>query len=300
MKKWRTLPVVAGPWHRTAMTPVPRLFDQDLQKERIARAFRLGAETFLLDRVLEDLGDRLAPVQRRFSRVLDFLPPGSAAESALAGLQPGATIERFAGADIERPELGTERHDLIVSLLCLHHVNDLPGVLMQIRRALVPDGLFMAAVPGGDTLQELRTVLMEAEEAVTGGASPRVSPFADVRSLGQLLQRAGFALPVADSERIVVRYSEPLTLLTDLRRMGATNVLTARARTPLRRDVLFRALELYRDRFADADGKVRATFEIVWLSGWAPHHSQQQPLKPGSARMKLEDALKAHRPGEGK
>ena len=184
--------------------------------------------------------------------------------------------------------------DLVVSALALQFVNDLPGTLVQIRRALKPDGLFLAALLGGETLTELRQAFAAAESEVEGGASPRVAPFADLRELGALLQRAGFALPVTDVDRLTVRYDSVFGLMHDLRRMGATNALFARRRTPLRRATLMRMAEIYAQRFADADGRVRATFEIVWLSGWAPHPSQQQPLKPGSAKARLADALGTH------
>jgi hypothetical protein len=178
-------------------------------------------------------------------------------------------------------------------MLALQFVNDLPGTLAQVRRALRPDGLFLAALVGGDTLTELRQAFALAEAEATGGASPHVAPFADVRSLGMLLQRAGFALPVTDLDRITVRYDTPFGLMTDIRRMGAGNVLCERARQPLRRAVLLRMAEIYAQRFADADGRIRATFDVVWLSGWAPHASQQRPLRPGSAAARLADALGA-------
>ena len=171
--------------------------------------------------------------------------------------------------------------DLVVSALALQFVNDLPGTLIQIRRALKPDGLFLAAMIGGDSLAELREAFAQAEAEVEGGVSPRVAPFADLRDLGALLQRAGFALPVTDVDRVTVRYASPLALMHDLRRMGAGNALSERRRTPLRRATLRRVLEIYAERFADPDGRIRATFEIVWLSGWAPHESQQQPLRAG-------------------
>jgi SAM-dependent methyltransferase len=182
--------------------------------------------------------------------------------------------------------------DLLVSALALQFVNDLPGALIQIRRALKPDGLLLAALIGGDSLIELRSAFAAAESEMEGGASPRVAPFADIRELGGLLQRAGFALPVVDSERVTVRYDSALALMRDLRRMGATNILHERLRTPLKRGTLERVKEIYADRFADADGRVRATFEIIWLSGWVPHESQQKPLKPGSAAQRLADALR--------
>jgi SAM-dependent methyltransferase len=194
-------------------------------------------------------------------------------------------------ADEEALPFADQSLDLVISLLSLQTVNDLPGVLIQVRRALKPDGLFLGALLGGDTLAELRDSFAAAEAEVEGGVSPRVAPFADVRELGALLQRAGFALPVADVDRIVVRYASPFALMDDLRRMGETNLLNERRRAPLRRATLLRMAAIYAERFADADGKVRATFDIVWLSGWAPHESQQQPLRPGSARTRLADAL---------
>jgi SAM-dependent methyltransferase len=181
--------------------------------------------------------------------------------------------------------------DLVVSALALQTVNDLPGTLVQIRRALKPDGLLLAALLGGDTLRELRQSFAAAESEIEGGVSPRVAPFADVREIGALLQRAGFALPVTDVDRVTVRYASVLALMHDLRRMGATNVLTERRRTPLRRATLARMAEIYQRNFSDPDGRLRATFDIVWLSGWAPDASQQQPLRPGSARTRLADAL---------
>jgi SAM-dependent methyltransferase len=181
--------------------------------------------------------------------------------------------------------------DLVVSALALQFVNDLPGTLVQIRRALRPDGLFLAALLGGETLPELRQAMSDAEIECEGGVSPRVAPFADLRDLGALLQRAGFALPVTDIDRVTVRYESVFALMHDLRRMGATNALVERRRTPLRRATLARMSEIYAQRFADADGRVRATFEVAWLSGWAPHQSQQQPLRPGTAKARLADAL---------
>ena len=187
----------------------------------------------------------------------------------------------------------------MVSALALHFVNDLPGTLIQIRRALKPDGLFLAAMLGGDTLTELRQAFAAAESEIEGGVSPRVAPFTDVREMGALLQRAGFALPVTDVDRLTVRYSSAFTLMAELRRMGATNALAERRRTPLRRATLDRMAEIYARRFADRDGKIRATFEIIWLSGWAPHESQQKPLRPGSAQTRLADALGTNEIGTG-
>jgi SAM-dependent methyltransferase len=194
-------------------------------------------------------------------------------------------------ADEELLPFRTGSIDLVVSALSLHLVNDLPGTLVQIRHALKPDGLLLAAVPGGETLTELRQAFLAAEAEVEGGASPRVAPFADVRDLGALLQRAGFALPVTDAETLRVGYASPLELMRELKAMGASNMLAARRRTPIRRATMVRACEIYLERFSRADGRVTATFEIVTLTGWAPHEGQQQPLAPGSAEARLADAL---------
>jgi SAM-dependent methyltransferase len=282
------------------------IFDRALLRRRRRRAASLGPATFLLDRVADDLAERLAAVLRRFELAVDLGTPGEAVRAALYRLGSIGTIVR-AGAVLDDGTLRTEKFiaadeeslpfadgalDLVVSALALQFVNDLPGVLVQIRRALKPDGLFLAALLGGETLTELRQSFAAAESDVEGGASPRVAPFADLRELGALLQRAGFALPVTDVDRVTVRYDSAFGLMRDLRRMGATNTLFARRRAPLRRATLMRMAEIYAERFADADGRVRATFEIVWLSGWAPDPSQQQPLKPGSAKTRLADALR--------
>jgi SAM-dependent methyltransferase len=194
--------------------------------------------------------------------------------------------------DVETLPLAPASLDLAVTALALHWNDDLPGVLAQVRASLKPDGLLLAAFLGGDTLTELRQSLAAAEAEVTGGASPRVAPFAELRAAGALLQRAGFALPVIDQDRRTVRYATALDLMRDLRAMGATNVLHDRDRRPLRRRALIRAAAIYAERFSDHDGRVRATFDIVSLSGWAPHASQPQPLKPGSAKTRLADALR--------
>jgi SAM-dependent methyltransferase len=281
------------------------IFDRALIRRRRRRADALGTATFLLDRVATELADRLAAVLRRFDLALDLGTPGEQVRTALASLGSIGTIvradaladdggkypERVIAADEEALPFGDATFDLVVSALTLQFVNDLPGVLVQIRRALKPDGLFLAALLGGETLTELRQAFAAAESEVEGGASPRVAPFADLRELGALLQRAGFALPVTDVDRLTVRYDSVLGLMRDLRRMGATNALHARRRAPLKRVTLHRLAEIYAERFADDDGRVRATFEIVWLSGWAPHPDQQQPLKPGSAKTRLADAL---------
>jgi len=286
-----------------AMAPSPLIFDRQLLRARRARALALGPSTFLLDRAAEDVAERLAAVLRQFDCALDLGTPTDAVRRALAGSGKVGTIiaaDALAGgaapavaADEEALPFRDASLDLVVSALALQFVNDLPGTLIQIRRALKPDGLLLAALAGGDTLTELRQAFAAAEAEVEGGISPRVALFADLRDLGGLLQRAGFALPVTDVERLTVRYATPLALMHDLRRMGATNVLAERRRKPLRRATLTRMAEIYGERFADSDGRIRATFEIVWLSGWAPHESQQQPLRPGSAQRRLADALGA-------
>jgi SAM-dependent methyltransferase len=277
----------------------PTIFDRRLLRARQQRARALGPETFLIDRVAAELGERLSVVLRTFARAVDLGTPTDAMRRVLEGNEKVASLIAAAPynaplhvtADEEALPFADGSLDLVVSALALQFVNDLPGTLIQIRRALKPDGLFLAALIGGDSLTELREAFAEAESEIEGGISPRVAPFADVRELGALLQRAGFALPVVDSDRLTVRYESVFVLMRDLRRMGATNVLTERRRTPLRRATLQRMAEIYAQRFADPDGRVRATFEIAWLSGWAPHESQQKPLKPGSARQRLADAL---------
>jgi SAM-dependent methyltransferase len=287
------------------MTEDPVIFDRALIRRRRRRALALGPATFLLDRAAADFADRLAAVLRRFDVAVDLGTPGEAVRAALSRLGSIGTIirtetvlpagaaraEKLVGADEEALPFGNCTLDLVVSALALQFVNDLPGTLVQIRRALKPDGLFLAALIGGETLTELRQAFAAAESEIEGGASPRVAPFADLRELGALLQRAGFALPVTDVDRLTVRYDSAFGLMRDLRRMGATNALNARRRAPLKRATLMRMAEIYAQRFADADGRVRATFEIVWLSGWAPHPSQQQPLRPGAAQARLADAL---------
>ena len=280
------------------------LFDTALARRRLARAGRIGYPDFLLRRLAEDLDDRLGAVLRRFDTVLDLATPNAAAMRVLAARYPQARCVRLLAlpetgdarvlhvvGDPEALPLAPASVDLAVSLLALHGMNDLPGTLIQLRRALRPDGLLVAGFLGGATLTELRQSFAQAESEVEGGVSPRVAPFAAVREAGGLLQRAGFALPVADTETLTVRYADPFGLMRDLRAMGLTNVLTERRRTPLRRATLLRMAEIYRDRFSDPDGRVRASFEVLWLSGWVPHESQQKPLRPGSAKTRLAAAL---------
>ena len=281
----------------------PRIFDRSLVRHRLARAKAVGYADFLLGRAVDDLADRLAAVLRPFPLALDIGTPTAAAAGRLRSSGRAGTMVRLAPGpeadpagrtvvgDEEALPFAGERFDLAVSLLALHAVNDLPGALVQIRRALKPDGLFLGCLLGGDTLTELRQAFAHGESEAEGGSSPRVAPFADLGDLGNLLGRAGFALPVTDVDTVTVRYSDPFALMRDLRAMGLANPLHDRRRTPLRRATLLQAASAYAERFADEDGRVPATFELVWLSGWSPHESQQKPLRPGSARTRLADAL---------
>lgn len=270
----------------------PLLFDRALLNVRQMRAAKLGAEPFLLDRVVDDAVERLGAVTRTFSNGIDLATPGDQLRGALRDRVATLTAVELPQIDSASLHLAPESIDLVVSLLALQFVNDLPGVLAQLRRALKPDGLLLAAMIGGDTLTELRQSFALAEAEIEGGASPHVSPFADLRDVGGLLQRAGFALPVTDLDRVVVRYDNAFALMQDLRRMGATNVLVERRKLPTRRATMLRMAQVYGERFADPDGRIRATFDIIWLLGWAPHASQPKPLRPGSAKFSLEDAVK--------
>jgi SAM-dependent methyltransferase len=287
----------------------PILFDRALHRRRLDRAAPgYGRASFLKGRAAEDAVARLEAIMRRFPLAVDLGARDGAFGRALAQsdarekidllIETDLSAAMLAGRDGPRLVVDEERLpfapaslDLVVSTLALHWTNDLVGALIQIRRALKPDGLFIGAILGGATLTELRQSLLAAEAELSGGAGLRVSPFADAFDAAALLQRAGFALPVTDVDRVTVRYASPIALLRDLRQMGETNVLLERPKTPLKRAVLMRAMDLYAERFGQPDGKVPATFEIVTITGWAPHESQQKPLKPGSAKMRLADAL---------
>jgi SAM-dependent methyltransferase len=276
-------------------TAAPILFDRALLRARQARAAKMGAATFLLDRVAEDMAGRLHAVLREFASAADIGTSGNQVRDAVAGRVGQLTRIDLPDRESEPLPLAPESIELAISALAFQLVNDLPGVLAQIRRALKPDGLLLAAMTGGDTLTELRQSFAAAEAELEGGISPRVAPFADLRDVGALLQRAGFALPVTDVDRIVVRYASAFALMQDLRQMGATNVLVERRRAPTRCTTMLRMAQIYSERFADPDGRIRATFDVIWLSGWAPHESQQQPLQPGSAKASLADAVKGKR-----
>jgi SAM-dependent methyltransferase len=277
----------------------PLLFDPRALALHRRRAAADPAD-FLLRHVAIDMADRLAAVLRPFQDAAEI---GSLTPAVFEALRPGftGTLQRVDNIAEEILPLGAGTIDLALSALSLQFVNDLPGMLSQIRRALKPDGLLLAALIGGSTLSELREAFSQAELDIEGGVSPRVAPFADVRDMGGLLQRAGFALPVTDSDTLTVRYDNAFALMADLRAMGATNVMVQRRKSFTRRATLLRMADIYRERFCDPDGRVRATFEIIWISGWAPHEGQQKPLKPGSAKTRLADALgvKEYKEGEG-
>lgn len=274
----------------------PRIFDRTAYRARRERAARIAGDIFFSEEAAAQIGLRLGAINRRFARALDL----NSRLRVFHTLEPLAESWVRAGYGAETPTVvaddealpfADESFDLIASILSLHAVNDLPGALVQIRRALKPDGLFVAALFGGDTLGELRVAFAAAEAETLGGASPRVAPFADVRELGALLQRAGFALPVADVERTTVRYRELSRLFIDLRSLGETNALAGRRKSFLPRRALERLVEEYASRFKVAESHFTATFEIVFLTGWGGHESQQQPLRPGSAKARLADAL---------
>jgi SAM-dependent methyltransferase len=297
------------------MAEPPSLFDRTLLRRRLDRAAP-GFEPFLKARAAGDIVQRLAAIKRRFPVAVDLgartgvfgqaLAESDAADkvgSLIEADLSGAMLAKASGvrlvADEARLPFAEESLDLVVSSLVLHAVDDLVGALVQIRRVLKPDGLFLGAVLGGSTLTELRQCLTAAEAEISGGAGPRVFPFLDSYDGAALLQRAGFALPVVDVDTVTVRYPHMLKLMADLRAMGETNVLLERPRSPLSRRVLARAGELYAERFAAPDGRLSATFEIITLTGWAPHPDQQRPLRPGSAKARLADALGAREVSAG-
>jgi SAM-dependent methyltransferase len=284
-----------------------RIFDRELLRaRRNRRATEIATTDFLHRRAADDILERLSFIRRDFPIAVELGATADTLTSRLHAARIGSDLlvsldlsprllDGIDGprvvADEEFLPIRPASLDLVVSALSLQLVNDLPGALLQVRRALKPDGLMIASLLGGLTLYELRDAFVLAETETTGGASPRVIPFADVRELGGLLQRAEFALPVADSETVEVGYESALHLMRDLRAMGWANNLVERSRTPLRRDTLRRVTEIYQERHARPDGRIKATFEIVTLTGWAPHDSQQKPLRPGSAKSRLADAL---------
>ena len=278
------------------------IFDRVILAQKRARAASLPDDTrFLLSYTAQQLLERLTDIKRKFPNALQI--GGRDDEVFSKDLCAQAGIQNLVKIDLT-PALNPDRvvdeeflpfepniFDLIISNLCLHSTNDLPGVLIQARRALKPDGLFIASMFGGETLRELRESLMQGEMAISGGISPRVMPFADKPQMGDLLQRAGFALPVVDSDIVTVTYGDIIKLMHDLRGMGETNIVKNRSRSFMRRDMLAAAAAYYADHFSNHNGRLEASFEIIFLIGWSPHESQQKPLKPGSAQVRLADAL---------
>jgi SAM-dependent methyltransferase len=286
----------------------PRLFDRDLLRQRRDRhACNLDKYNFLEQRAFDDMCDRVESITRDFDMGLVLGGgPGLAdlvrkrpVDSKIGWIGQTDLSENVAQrlnvaaacVDEERLPLAEQSLDLVLAPLNLHWSNDLPGTLVQINHALKPDGFFATAVLGGATLTELRQCLMAAESELAGGAAARVSPFAGTFDMAALLQRAGFALPVADVDRVTVRYDNAFALMADLRGMGETSVLTDRPRTPATKQLFVRMAEIYAERFSDTDGRIRATFEIVHAAGWAPHPDQPKPKRPGSATHRLADAL---------
>ncbi|HVI90819.1 MAG TPA: methyltransferase domain-containing protein [Dongiaceae bacterium] len=311
MSKSPQLPETAAALSSTVPAKA-RIFDRHLLRRRRDRAAGgFDDHGFLIAEIAERLLDRLDDITHRFPLALDL----GCRIGTLAELRGGrGGIETMLQADLSPAMLQLARRngpavildeewlplrpgalDLIMSNLNLHWVNDLPGALLQIRDALKPDGLFLGAMFGGRTLQELRDCLMRAELAETGGVSPRVSPFAEVSDAAALMQRAGFALPVVDSETVTVTYGDVMKLLADLRGMGEANLVVDRLHRPTRRSVLAHAAALYAQDYTNAEGRLVATFQILFLTGWAPHQSQQQPLKPGSGKTSLKDFLGTQR-----
>lgn len=288
-----------------------QIIDTALSVERRRRALERavrGAD-FLMSRAGEELAERLGTVERRFPKAATLFCASPEAHRVLLASGKTDDVVRieadaaFLGDGpgmLARPgmvPLAPSSIDLAVSLLSLQDENDIPGMLIQIRRALRPDGLFLGVMAGSGTLAELRESLLTAESELSGGASPRILPFTDVREAGALLQRAGFALPVADVETVTVRYATMFNLMADLRAMGAANSLSGRSRKPARREFFARAAQIYAERFSDPDGRIRATFSFVWMSGWAADASQQKPLAPGSADISLAKVLGEPKPG---
>lgn len=282
----------------SSMTDGP--FDRRVVRlHRTATANKRQAD-FLFTDVADRLADRLDDITRRFPIALELGARHGAVSQALAGKNKtdflieadlAPVFARHLAIDEERLPFAPSSLDAVISNLALHWVNDLVGTLIQLRMALKPDGLLLAALLGGETLVELRHALADSEIAITGGLSPRLSPMVDVRDAGALLQRAGFALPVVDTDRITVTYPDAFALMRDLKAMGESNALTDRPRTFARRDVFLHAASLYQDRHADHEKRIPATFDIIFLTAWAPHTSQQQPLTPGSGNVSLTQVL---------
>jgi SAM-dependent methyltransferase len=272
------------------VSEAPQIFDRARYAARVAKARREGPD--ILNRTLAaELAERVSLITRSFSRACVIAPDPDLAAEALAATGRITVVQRRAPPEGEDFGFAAGAFDAIFNLADLHAMNDVPGALVQMRQALSPDGLLLACLFAGDTLAELRQSWLAAEAAVTGGATPRVAPMIGMRELGALLQRVGLALPVADLDRTVVRYADALAVIHEIGRLGMANVMRGRSQAFVSRRLLAAVLDHYHAHFADADGRIRATIELAWLTAWSPHESQQQPLKPGSAKMRLAEAL---------
>ena len=267
------------------------LFDRELYLARIART-KTKRPDILANSIAAELAERLEPISRVFDNALLIAVDAEPIAKALLASGKVTNLKIIEPVTSEALSLAPETYDAIFNIFDLHLVNDVPGALIQLRHALVPDGLFMACLFASQTLAELRQSWLEAEEVITGGVSPRIIPMIDVRELGGLLQRADLALPVVDLDRTIVRYPDPIALIHEIRSLGFSNPMTGRSRKPVTRNLFGEAISIYQQKFADDDGRVRATIEVAWATAWAPHESQQKPLKPGSAKFRLADALK--------
>ncbi len=267
------------------------LFDRALYLSRLART-KTSRPEILATSIATELAERLEPIARVFSTACLIASDAEPVAKALLASGKVKNLKIIAPSASETLPLEPETYDAIFNVFDLHLVNDVPGALIQLRRALKPDGLFMACLFASQTLTELRQSWLEAEEIITGGVSPRVIPMIDVRELGGLLQRADLALPVVDLDRTIVRYPDPIALIHEIRALGFSNPMAGRSRKPVSRNLLGEAISIYQQKFSDADGRVRATIEVAWATAWAPHESQQKPLQPGSAKFRLADALK--------
>lgn len=307
------MPMTESTLQKLPPSSAPQIFDRQLLITRKLRALKEATRPaardggFLLDQVARDIAERLDSVERVFIAGLDLSDDDGRTRQMLVRSERVEKLTRLAShQNLTKPdqqaEIGTPEHlpaepaslDLVTSALALQWINDMPGTLIQIRRALKPDGLFIGALIGGNTLHELREVLSMEEDETTGGISPKIAPFVDVRDFGGLLQRAGFALPVTDVDTYTVRYDNLFALMADLRAMAATNILTHRSRKPWSKARAVRAAQLYAERYGDPDGRIRVTFQVISFSGWAPSDIQQKPLRPGSAKARLADALGAN------
>jgi hypothetical protein len=267
------------------------IFDRELYLARLERTKSIRPD-ILSQSIATELAERLEPIRREFNHACLITVDAQPVAAAIRASGKVRYLEILEPTASEIPALKPESYDAIFDILDLHLVNDVPGALIQLRHALVPDGLFMACLFAGQTLSELRQSWLEAEDLVTGGVSPRVAPMIDVREMGGLLQRANLALPVVDLDRTIVRYPDAIALIHEIRSLGLSNPMTGRSRRPVTRNLLGEAISIYQQKFSDDDGRIRATIEVAWATAWAPHESQQKPLNPGSAKFRLADALK--------